>query len=78
VRVLFLSQVLPYPLDAGPKLRSNYVLRHLVRQHQVTLLTFVRETDQPQHIAHLAELCHTVYTIPMRRSRLRDLKFLPP
>jgi glycosyltransferase involved in cell wall biosynthesis len=76
MHILFLSQVLPYPLDAGPKLRSYFVLRHLVQQHKVTLLTFVRETDRPQHVAHLAGLCHAVHTVPMRRTRLRDLRFL--
>jgi glycosyltransferase involved in cell wall biosynthesis len=76
MRVLFLSQVLPYPLDAGPKMRSYFVLRHLVQQHQVTLLTFVRPADRPEDIAHLAEFCHAVYTVPMFRNRLRDVKFL--
>ncbi len=75
-RILLLSQVLPYPLDAGPKLRSYFVLRHLVQHHQVTLLTFLRDTDRPEHIAHLAQLCHAVHTVPMRRSRVRDLRFL--
>jgi glycosyltransferase involved in cell wall biosynthesis len=76
MRILFLSQVLPYPIDAGPKMRSYFVLRHLVRQHKVTLLTFVRESDRPEDIAHLAELCHAVYTVPMGRTRLRDAGFL--
>jgi glycosyltransferase involved in cell wall biosynthesis len=76
MRILFLSQVLPYPLDAGPKMRSYFVLRYLAQRHQVTLLTFVRDTDRPEHIAHLAEFCHAVHTVPMRRSRWRDLKFL--
>jgi glycosyltransferase involved in cell wall biosynthesis len=76
LQVLFLSQVLSYPLDAGPKMRSYFVLRHLVQQHQVTLLTFVRDTDRPEDIAHLAEFCHAVHTVPMRRRRLRDARFL--
>ncbi|MFC1976403.1 glycosyltransferase family 4 protein [Chloroflexota bacterium] len=76
MRILFLSQVLPYPLDAGPKMRSYYVLRHLTQKHDVTLLTFVRGTDRPEYIAHLAKFCHTVHTVPMRRSRVRDVKFL--
>ena len=76
MRILFLSQVLPYPLDAGPKLRSYYVLRHLIQEHEVTLLTFVRDTDRPLDIAHLAEFCHAVHTVPMHRTRLRDLRFL--
>ena len=76
MRILFLSQVLPYPLDAGPKMRSYYTLRHLAQTHQVTLLTFVRDTDRSEYIAHLAEFCHAVHPVPMRRKRLRDAKFL--
>jgi glycosyltransferase involved in cell wall biosynthesis len=76
MRILFLSQVLPYPLDAGPKVRSYFVLRHLTQRHEVTLLTFVRDTDRSQDIAHLAEFCHAVHIVPMHRTRLRDVKFL--
>jgi glycosyltransferase involved in cell wall biosynthesis len=76
MKLLFLSQVLPYPLDAGPKMRSYFVLRHLVQQHQVTLLAFVRDTDRPEDIAHLAGFCHAVHTVPMSRSHLRDARFL--
>jgi len=76
MKILFLSQVLPYPVDAGPKMRSYFVLRYLAQQHQVTLLTFVRDTDKAENIAHLAEFCEEVHPIPMRRRPLKDLKFL--
>ena len=75
MRILFLSQVLPYPLDAGPKMRSYYVLRHLAQEHKVTLLTFIRDTDRPQDIAHLSEFCQTVHPVPIHRSLYHDLKF---
>ncbi len=70
--VLFLTQVLPYPLDAGPKIRAYYVLRHLAKDHQVTLLSFVRDEDRPEHVEHLEAFCEAVFTVPMRRSRPRD------
>jgi glycosyltransferase involved in cell wall biosynthesis len=76
MHILFLSQVLPYPLDAGPKMRSYYVLRYLSQKHKVTLLTFVRDSDSVESMAHLAKFCHAVHTVPMHRSRLRDAKFL--
>ena len=76
MRILFLSQVLPYPLDAGPKMRSYYVLRHLAQRHEVTLLTFVRETDRPEAIEHLAQFCHKVHTVLMQRHRWHDVRFL--
>lgn len=73
MRILFLTQVLPYPLDAGPKVRAYYVLRALAEAgHQVTLLSFVRASDRPEQVSHLAGFLHEVRTVPMRRSRLRD------
>lgn len=73
MRILFLSQLTPYPLDAGPKVRSYYVLRHLAEAgHAVTLLAFGRESDRVENIDHLRQFCAAVHIIPMIRSRLRD------
>jgi hypothetical protein len=71
MRILFLTQVLPYPLDAGPKVRAYYVLRHLAQAHAVTLVSFVRPTDTPDSVAHLAQFCQAVHIVPMPRSRAR-------
>ncbi len=73
-QILFLTQVLPYPLDAGPKIRAYYVLRNLAKQHQVHLVSFVRGEDRDEHAAHLASFCRAVHTIPMIRSRWRDAR----
>lgn len=72
MRVLFLTQIIPYPPDAGPRVKTWHVLRYLAsRGHQVTLASFVREDELP-HVAKLNEVCTAVHTVPMRRSRLRD------
>ena len=76
MRILYLSQVLPFPLDAGPKMRSYYVLKYLSQAHDVTLLTFVRDSDRPEYIAEMEKICQSVPTVPMRRSALRDGRFL--
>lgn len=72
MRVLFLTQVLPYPLDAGPKVRAYYTLRHLAQRYSVSLLTFVRPSDPPGAVEHLRSMCETVETINIRRGRTRD------
>ena len=72
MKILFLSQVLPYPLDAGPKLRAYYVLRYLAERHEVALFTFIRSTDTPEAIAHLEQYCEQVITVPMSRSLWRE------
>jgi len=73
LQLLFLTQVLPYPLDAGPKVRAYYMLRHLAGRHRVTLVSFVRPDDRPEYIEHLRTIAHAVYTVPMRRSLARNL-----
>lgn len=76
MNILFLSQVLPFPLDAGPKVRSYYVLRYLGQTHRVTLVAFTRATDSPPAIAHLESICHAVHSVPLFRSRVQDGKHL--
>lgn len=71
--VLFLTQVLPFPLDAGPKIRAYYVLRHLAESgHRITLISFARAGDRSEHAAHLRSCCSAVRTVRMRRSMRRD------
>ena len=72
-RILFLSQLVPYPIDAGPKVRSYHVLQYLAAAgHRVTLVAFQRATDRPENLEHLRQFCEEVHTVPMRRSRSRD------
>lgn len=71
-RILFLTQVLPYPLDAGPKVRAYHVLRAMAEHADSHLLSFVRPDDAPEAVEHLRALCASVTTVPIRRGRLRD------
>ncbi len=69
MRILFLTQVLPLPLDAGPKVRAYYVLRYLAEAgHAVHLLSFVRTGDSPASVDALRRLCASVETVDIRRS----------
>jgi len=76
MRILMITQVLPYPLDSGPKFKTYHVLKYLAERHEVTLASFVREDDDPRALAHLEGLCQAVHTAPMTRSRLQDMGFM--
>ena len=76
MRVVVLTQVLPLLLDAGPKTRAYYVIRHLVGAgHDVTLVCFVREGDRVSDVEELRKLCRAVQTVPLSRSRVADLGY---
>ncbi|HRQ40400.1 MAG TPA: glycosyltransferase family 4 protein [Chloroflexota bacterium] len=77
MRILFLSQLIPYPADAGPKVRIYHVLQYLAEAgHEVTLVAFQRENDAQAHIDHVGQYCQAVHTVLMRRSRFKDMWYL--
>lgn len=76
MRVLMLTQVVVYPADAGPKVKTLQVLRHLAAQHDVVYCTFVRSEKEVQDAGKLREFCHKVVTVPIKRSRVSDVRFM--
>lgn len=75
MKVLLLTQVLPYPPDSGPKVKTWNVLKFLAQHHQVTLVSFVRG-DQSKEGRHLEQYCEAVYTVPMKRGAWRDAWYM--
>jgi polysaccharide biosynthesis protein PslH len=69
MRILYLTQLLPYPLDAGAKVREYYLLKYLTARHDVTLVCFGRAGDSPEAVEHLRGMCRAVRVVPLRRSR---------
>jgi glycosyltransferase involved in cell wall biosynthesis len=77
MRILFLSQIIPYPANAGPKIRVYHVLQYLAAAgHDVTLVAFRRESDTVDSIAHLEQYCSHVHTVLMQRSKFLDARHL--
>jgi glycosyltransferase involved in cell wall biosynthesis len=66
-----LTQVLPYPPDSGPKIKTYNVIKYLAQRHRITLASFVRG-DQSEDVRHLKRYCQAVYTVPMERGAIRD------
>jgi len=75
LRVLFLSQVLPYPPDSGPKVKTWNMIKYLAQKHDVTLASFVRG-DQSADIEKLRPYCYAVHVVPMRRGVVRDAWYM--
>lgn len=76
MRILILTQVMVYPADAGPKIKTLQVIRHLAAQHEVVYCTFVRNQQKTRDAEYLRALCRRVVTIPLHRSHLSDAYFL--
>ena len=70
-----LTQVLPYPPDSGPKIKTYNVIKYLTQHHRVTLVSFVRG-DQSGHVRHLERYCQEVHSVPMDRGAMRDVWYM--
>lgn len=76
LRVLVLAQMVVYPADAGPKVKTLQVLRHLAARHEVVYCAFARNSQEHQHAEALRPLCRRVETVQLSRSRFSDVRYL--
>lgn len=75
MNILFLTQILPYPPDAGLKVKTWNVLRYLTNQgHQLMLASFIRPEAFP-FLYKVKEICAEVHTVEIHRSRLVDIQY---
>ncbi len=74
MRILLLAQIVPYPPDSGPKVKTYGSLRALAKAHEVTVLAFSRSAADESRAQELAAACGCrVHTVALRRGRARDL-----
>ena len=72
MQVLLLTQVLPFPPDSGPKVKTWNVLKYLAQSHDVTLVSFIRG-DQSADVKALEPYCvGGVHTVTIRRGVMSD------
>jgi polysaccharide biosynthesis protein PslH len=76
MHILLLTQIVPYPPNSGPKVKTWNVLRYLSqRGHHVTLVSFVRPEEE-MYIPALKATCDAVHTVPIHRSRATDIGYM--
>lgn len=75
-RILLLAQMVVYPEDAGPKVKTLQVLKHLAARHDVSFCAFARTPEEHQNAEALRPFCRQVVTVQLSRSRLSDVGYL--
>jgi glycosyltransferase involved in cell wall biosynthesis len=75
MRILFLTQILPYPPNAGPRVKTWNVLRHLAKSGaEITLVTFTRP-EELEFLIDVKQVCREVVSVPIKRNRVNDLVY---
>ncbi len=74
MRILVITDYLPYPLIGGDRIRIYNLLLRVAYRHEVSLVGFLEKPDDVEGIAYLREFCARVEAInPPQRSYLTRL-----
>ena len=76
MKILFLSHLFPLPLDSGGKIKSFYTLRTLAKEHDVRVLTYVRNEQEHSLIGDLQKMCPNIDVVWLNRGKLRQVSDL--
>jgi sugar transferase (PEP-CTERM/EpsH1 system associated) len=69
VRILFLTQRLPYAPNRGDRIRAFHLLRQLRRFADVDLLSFVHDDEEASHVIEAKKFASTVTVVRVPRIR---------
>ena len=60
MRILFLTETIPYPLDSGGRIKTYHTIRSLADHHQIHCHAFIRNPAQRRHAHELERFCATL------------------
>ncbi|MFH0863617.1 MAG: glycosyltransferase family 4 protein [Candidatus Gottesmanbacteria bacterium] len=63
MKILFLTPIFPWPLISGGQIRAYNLLKELAKNHQVTLVAYIRNENEKQYISQIQRICQQVYVI---------------
>lgn len=63
MKILFITEKFPYPLDSGGRIRTYHILKGLSQEHELTLITTLERESQRRDLPELENLCRQVLAI---------------
>ncbi len=69
MRILCLTSRLPYPPNRGDRLRAFHFIEHLSQEHDLSLVSFIADEAERDHLPALRAYCHDVRVLPMSPGR---------
>lgn len=62
MKILMLTPYLPYPDSSGGQIRTLNLLKHLHKDHQITLFSLIKDKEDNKYKKHLLKYCDKVLT----------------
>jgi polysaccharide biosynthesis protein PslH len=72
MKILFITEKFPYPLDTGGNVRTYNILKGLAQEHEITLLSTISRRQDQDYTENLKDICKEIICIPVNpETRLR-------
>lgn len=68
MRVLMLTPYLPFPPSSGGQVRSYNLIKHLSKDHQITLFSLIKADEERRFIPELKKYCRKVFVFKRSKS----------
>jgi len=68
MKVLMITPYLPYPLVSGGQIRTYNLLKNLCQKHEITLASFIRDTEEENYLKELEPYCKKVILFKRRKA----------
>ena len=75
MKILWIKSELLHPLDKGGKIRTFQMLKHLMTEHLITYLSFVRPDESGDTFEKAADYCDRLVTVPWREPQRSGRQF---
>lgn len=62
MKILMLTPYLPFPDSSGGQIRTQNLLKHLGKKHEITLISLIKDKSENKNIPHLLKYCKKVLT----------------
>ncbi len=68
MKILMLTPYLPYPDSSGGQIRTQNLLKHLCKHHEITLISLIKDPKENDNVKHLLKYCKKVLTFERSRT----------
>ncbi len=68
MKILMLTPYLPYPDSSGGQIRTQNLLKHLCKRHEITLVSLIKDPKENENVKHLLKYCKKVMTFQRSRT----------
>lgn len=62
MKILMLTPYLPFPDSSGGQIRTQNLLKHLCKDHEITLISLIKDEKEKENIKYLLKYCKKVLT----------------